>query len=45
MEHLFMAAFTSKVTGEVSGEARLYGTFKDLDLYGDIYAKDLSLKL
>ncbi len=41
----FMAAFTSKVTGEVSGEARLYGTFKDLDLYGDIYAKDLSLKL
>lgn len=41
----FMSAFTSKVTGEVSGEAHLYGTFKDLDLSGDIFAKDLSMKL
>lgn len=41
----FMSAFTSKISGEVSGEAHLYGTFKNLDLTGDIFAKDLSLKL
>ena len=41
----FMSAFTSSVTGAVSGEARLYGTFKDLDLSGDIYAKNLKMKL
>ena len=41
----FMQAFTSQVDGFVSGKARLFGTFKDLDLEGDIYAEDLSLKL
>lgn len=41
----FMSAFTSEIGGEVSGSAHLYGTFKDLDMTGDIYAKDFSLKL
>ena len=41
----FMSAFTSKVDGLISGDARLFGTFKDLDLIGDIYVKDLSMKL
>lgn len=41
----FMEAFTSQVDGFVSGKARLFGTFKDLDLTGDIFARDLSLRL
>lgn len=41
----FMSAFTSKVDGFISGNARLFGTFKDLDLSGDIYVKDLGMKL
>jgi len=41
----FMSAFTSSVDGLISGNARLYGTFKDLDLAGDIYVRDLSMKL
>lgn len=41
----FMSAFTSSVNGKISGDARLYGTFKDLDLAGDIYVKDLKMKL
>lgn len=32
----FMSAFTSKISGRVSGDAHLYGTFKDLDLKGDV---------
>lgn len=41
----FMAAFTSEIDGEVSGHARLYGTFKDLDLEGKIFADSLRMKL
>lgn len=41
----FMSAFTSDVKGYVSGTARLFGTFKDIDLEGDVYAEDLQLKI
>lgn len=41
----FMAAFTSDISGYVSGKARLYGTFKDIDLMGDVYADDLHIKI
>lgn len=41
----FMAAFTSKISGDVTGSAHLFGTFKDLDMTGDIYLNDLSMKL
>ncbi len=41
----FMAAFTSDVAGYVSGKARLYGTFKDIDMIADLYAEDLRLKI
>ena len=39
----FMAAFASKVDGYASGRARLFGTFKYIDLEGDVYADSLSL--
>ncbi|MBP5687330.1 MAG: translocation/assembly module TamB [Muribaculaceae bacterium] len=41
----FMEAFTEEVHGEVSGRAVLFGNFKTIDLYGDVYADDLSLKI
>lgn len=41
----FMSAFTSKISGDVSGAAHLFGTFKDLDMTGDIFIDDLSMKL
>lgn len=41
----FMEAFTSAVSGYVSGRARLFGTFKDIDLTGDVLAEDLKLKI
>lgn len=41
----FMEAFTSDVEGYVSGTARLFGTFKNIDLTGDVYAEDLRLKI
>ena len=41
----FMEAFTSEVSGYASGEARLFGTFKFIDMTGDIFAEDLALKL
>ena len=41
----YMAAFASDVDGFASGKARLFGTFKYIDLEGDIYAKDLKLKI
>ena len=41
----FMSAFADDVDGLASGRARLFGTFHDLDLEGDVYAEDLRLKL
>lgn len=41
----FMAAFASDVQGYVSGRARLFGTFKNIDMEGDVFARDLKLKI
>jgi hypothetical protein len=41
----FMAAFTSDLKGEVSGNAVLYGNFHNINLYGDILAENLKLKV
>ncbi len=41
----FMAAFAKDVSGYASGDAHLYGTFKLIDMTGDIYAEDLKLKI
>ena len=41
----YMEAFTSSVSGYASGDARLFGTFKLIDMTGEIYAEDLKLKL
>lgn len=41
----FMAAFASDITGYVSGNARLFGTFKDIDMNGDVFADSLSLRI
>lgn len=41
----FMAAFASEVDGYASGEARLWGSFKYIDMVGDIYAQDFKVKL
>lgn len=41
----FMEAFTSAVDGHASGDAHLYGTFKLLDMTGDLFANDFKLKL
>lgn len=41
----FMEAFTSDVSGIASGDAHLYGTFKYINLSGDIFAQDLKLKV
>lgn len=41
----FMAAFADEVSGFASGSAHLYGTFKYLDMTGDLYADDFKVKL
>lgn len=41
----FMQAFAADLSGTASGCARLYGTFKDIDLEGDLYAENLGIKL
>lgn len=41
----FMSAFASDVDGYASGNARLFGTFKDIDLTGRLYADSLHMKL
>lgn len=41
----FMQAFTSDVNGRASGQACLYGTFKDINLRGHLYADTITLKL
>lgn len=41
----FMEAFASDIQGFASGKARLFGSFKEIDMTGDIYAQDLKLKI
>lgn len=41
----FMEGFTSQVSGYASGKARLWGSFKYIDMVGDIFAEDLRIKL
>lgn len=41
----FMAAFASSVSGRATGWAHLFGTFKEIDLEGDVYAHDIKLKV
>lgn len=41
----YMKAFASEISGLGSGNAHIYGTFADIDLEGDIYVKDMRLKL
>lgn len=41
----FMAAFSSSVEGRASGDVHLYGTFKDIDLTGKVFADNLRMKI
>ncbi len=41
----FMEAFTSDVGGMASGDIKLYGTFKDIDLRGKAFADSISMKV
>ncbi len=41
----FMSAITSDLDGYVSGKACLYGKFSTLNMYGDVYAEDLKVKV
>lgn len=41
----FMQAFTSDVNGRASGKALLYGTFKDINLRGRLFADTISMKV
>ncbi len=41
----FMSAFADDVSGRASGHARLFGTFKFIDLEGDIYADNFGIKI
>ncbi len=41
----FMSAFAEKVEGRASGKALLYGTFKDIDMKGRLFADTISIKL
>lgn len=41
----FMEAFASDLTGHASGKARLFGTFKYIDMEGDIFADNLKIKI
>ncbi len=41
----FMSAFSSDIQGEASGHAVLYGTFKNINLMGDVHVDSLRMKL
>ncbi len=41
----FMAAFSSAIEGRASGKVHLYGTFKDIDLAGKVFADSLRMKI
>lgn len=40
-----MAAFTSDITGEASGTCELYGTFKNVNVRGRMFAHDFRMKV
>ena len=39
----FVAAFCDDITGHASGNAKLYGTFKDINLTGKVYAHSVGM--
>ena len=39
----FMKAFTSDVRGRATGDVTLYGTFKDINMKGKVFADEISL--
>lgn len=41
----YMQAFTSEVKGRATGEARLWGNFKYIDLEGKVYADSVRMKI
>ena len=41
----FMSAFTSDVGGRASGDVKLFGTFKDIDLTGRAFADSIYMKV
>lgn len=41
----FMSSFTSEVSGRASGNAKLYGTFSDIDLVGRLFADTIRMKV
>ena len=41
----FMEAFTSDVGGRASGKVKLFGTFKDIDLTGRVFADSIFMKV
>ncbi|MDE6682666.1 MAG: hypothetical protein K2J87_04500, partial [Muribaculaceae bacterium] len=41
----FMSAFTSDVGGRASGDVKLFGTFKDIDLIGRAFADSIYMKV
>lgn len=41
----FMMAFSSDVEGRASGNVKLFGTFKDIDLVGRVHADSLRMKV
>lgn len=41
----YMGAFASDITGYGSGDLHIFGNFRDVDLEGDVFARDLRLRL
>jgi len=41
----FMEAFASDIEGHASGHCRLFGTFKEIDLEGQVMAEDVKMKI
>lgn len=41
----FMAAFCDDISGYATGDAHLYGTFKLLDMTGDLWAEDVAMHI
>lgn len=39
----FMEAFARDISGRASGQCRLFGTFKEIDLTGDVFAENVSM--